>query len=72
MFHRKELRFYDARGSAATRLVLAGASLGEVAACMGWSVKTAAQMIEVYATLDPGLADSVLVKLEQIRDKTVK
>ena len=69
---RKELRFYDARGSAATRLVLAGASLSEVAACMGWSVKTAAQMIEVYATLDPGLADSVLVKLEQIRDKTAK
>ena len=69
---RKELRFYDARGSAATRLVLAGASLGEVANCMGWSIKTAAQMIEVYATLDPGMADSVLVKLEQIRDKSVE
>lgn len=69
---RRELRFYDARGSACTRLILAGASLGEVAAVMGWSVKTAAQMIEVYATLDPGLADGVLVKLEQIRDKNAK
>ena len=65
---RRELRFYDARGSACTRLILAGASLGEVANCMGWSVKTAAQMIEVYAALDPAMADSVLVKLEQIRD----
>ena len=67
---RKELRFYDARGSACTRLIFAGASLGEVAAVMGWSVKTAAQMIEVYATLDPGLADSVLVKREQIKRAT--
>lgn len=64
---RKELHFYDARGSACTRLILAGASLGEIAAVMGWGTKTAASMIEVYATLDPRLADSVLVKLEQVR-----
>lgn len=64
---RKELHFYDARGSACTRLILAGASLGEIAAVMGWGAKTAASMIEVYATLDPRLADSVLVKLEQVR-----
>lgn len=34
---------------------------------MEWSVSTAAQTIEVYATLHPGLADSVLGKLERLR-----
>lgn len=64
---RKDLRFYDARGSACTRLVLAGATLSEVAAIMAWSVPTAARMIEVYAALDPALTEGVLVKLAQIR-----
>ncbi|MDG1004859.1 MAG: tyrosine-type recombinase/integrase [Paracoccaceae bacterium] len=60
---RDDLRLYDARGSAATRLVLAGATIHEIAQHMGWSVKTASNMVEKYAALDPALADSVRAKL---------
>jgi len=67
---REELRLYDARGSAATRLLFAGATLSELAVYMGWSPKTAAEMIEKYAALDPAMADSVLVKLTRLEDKT--
>ena len=45
---RKELHFYDARSSAAERLYSAGADLREIAGVMGWSIETAARMIEVY------------------------
>lgn len=63
----ESLRLYDARGTACTRLLLAGATLGEIAINMGWSVKTAAQMIETYAALDPSVTDTVLVRLETAR-----
>ncbi len=69
---RKELRLYDARGSAVTRLVMADASLSEIALHMAWGLPTAAKMIEIYSTLDPDLSDSVLVKLDQIRNKIVE
>lgn len=67
---REELRLYDARGACVTRLVMAGATLSEIAAHMGWGLATAAKMIEVYAAMDPDFSDSVLVKLDQIRNKT--
>jgi hypothetical protein len=51
-------------------LLFAGASLSELAVYMGWSPKTAAEMIEKYAALDSAMADSVLVKLERLKDKT--
>ena len=60
----ERLRLYDARGTACTRLLMAGATLGEIALHMGWSIRTAAKMIEVYASLDPAMTDSVLVRLE--------
>ena len=63
----KRLRLYDARGTAVTRLFMAGANLQELAVNMGWSVKYAASMIETYAALDPGVSDDVLVKLERYR-----
>jgi site-specific recombinase XerD len=69
---RPELRLYDARGSCVTRLVIAGASLSEIAHHMGWGLGTAAKMIEVYAAMDPDLSDGVLMKLDQIRNKNVK
>ena len=55
-----------------TRLVIANASLSEIAHHMGWGLTTAAKMIETYAAMDPDLSDSVLVKLDQIRNKTAK
>ncbi len=69
---RPELRLYDARGACVTRLVIAGATLSEIARHMGWGLGTAATMIETYAAMDPDLSDSVLVKLDQIRNKIVE
>ncbi|OOY24840.1 integrase [Thioclava sediminum] len=58
-----ELRLYDARGTAATRLLNAGLSLAEIANHMGWSVRYAANVIEHYARVSPDETDAVLVKL---------
>lgn len=60
---RKFLRLYDARGTAATRLFQADASLREIATAMGWSVSYAARMIEVYCASNPDATDRLLVKL---------
>mgnify|MGYP003674209253 CR=1 FL=1 len=62
---RKELRLYDARGTAVTRLVRAGCTLSELATHMGWSFQHAAQMLEKYAALDPDMADGILEKVER-------
>ncbi|MEL6219943.1 MAG: tyrosine-type recombinase/integrase [Pseudomonadota bacterium] len=58
------LRLYDARGTACTRLLRAGAKLDHIALAMGWSKKTAADMLERYARLDPDLTDAILDLLE--------
>lgn len=60
----QELRLYDARGTACTRLLMSGASLQEIAVFMGWSVKTAAEMIETYAAMNPDVSDTILIRLE--------
>lgn len=62
---RRELRFYDARGTAATRLYIAGATLSELAAFMGWSIKTASQMLERYAEIDLTITDQILKRLKE-------
>lgn len=64
---RPELRLYDARGTAATRLLWAGADLKEIAVHMGWSLKHASEVIERYAALSPGMSDGLLAKLEKVR-----
>ncbi|MFD2175713.1 tyrosine-type recombinase/integrase [Rhodobacter lacus] len=64
---REELHFYDCRGTAATRLFQADATLREIAAHMGWSIQTAAKMIEVYVSMNPQASDAVLVKLSAAR-----
>lgn len=60
---RPELRLYDARGTAATRLLEAGAELREIATHMGWSIKHAAGVIEHYVALSPGMTDGLAAKL---------
>ncbi len=60
---RKELRLYDARGTAATRLLEAGAELREIATAMAWSVAHASQVIERYVALHPGMTDRLGAKL---------
>jgi len=62
-----ELRLYDARGTAATRLLNAGLSLAEIANHMGWSVRFAASVIEHYARVTPDETDSVLLKLSEAK-----
>jgi len=58
------LRFYDLRGTAATRLIEAGLPIADIARHMGWSIGGAAQMLERYAHLDREMTDRVLVRLE--------
>lgn len=61
----EDLRLYDARGTAATRLLNAGLSLAEIANHMGWSLRFAASVIEHYARVSPDETDSVLLKLSK-------
>ena len=56
---RSELRLYAARGTAATRLLEAGADLKEIAIHMGWSIKHAAEVIERHVALSPAMLDGV-------------
>lgn len=67
MHIRDELRLYDMRGTAATELLRAGCSLGEIAVVMGWGLRHAANVIEKYAALVPEVSDEVLRKLNRAR-----
>lgn len=66
----RDLRLQDARGTAATRLLNAGLTLSEIADYMGWSIRTAANVIEHYARVSPDESDAVLVKLANARGGT--
>jgi len=50
-----------------TRLPNSGLSLGEIAACMGWSVRYAAAVIDHYAMVSPDETDAILVKLARAK-----
>ncbi|UFS64360.1 tyrosine-type recombinase/integrase [Paracoccus denitrificans] len=67
---RSELRLYDARGTAATRLLDAGAELKEIATHMGWSIKHAAEVIERYVALSPNMSDGLAKKLKRAESRT--
>lgn len=67
---RSELRLYDARGTAATRLLEAGADLKEIATHMGWSIKHAAEVIERYVALSPSMSDGLAAKLKRAESGT--
>lgn len=60
---RDDLRLYDCRGTAATNLLRAGATLSQIAAFFGWSLRYAQNVIEAYAAVAPETADEVLVLL---------
>jgi hypothetical protein len=65
---RKDLRLYDARGTAATKLLQAGATMKEIAIIMGWSIKHASEVVERYAALTPEMSDGILAKLQDAKD----
>ena len=67
---RSELRLYDSRGTAATRLLEAGADLKEIATHMGWSIKHAADVIGNYVALSPGMTDGLAEKLARAESGT--
>lgn len=60
----RDLRLYDARGNAATRLLAAGCDIGQIAIVMGWKPEHASAMIARYAKMDPSMAAGVLQKLK--------
>lgn len=64
-----DLRLQDARGTAATRLLRANASLGQIARVMGWSLRYAQSVIENYAAVDPEGGAEVLNLLEAARKR---
>lgn len=59
------LTFHDTRGTAVTRLALAGASVPQIATLTGHSLKDVEAILEVhYLNRDPRLAQDALEKLE--------
>lgn len=61
---RPELHLYDARGTACVRFLAEGrADLRTIATIMSWQYSYAAQMMEVYAGLDPALTEAVRLNL---------
>jgi len=59
------LTFHDLRGSAVTRLALAGAEVPEIVAITGHSLKDAGSILDAhYLNRDPALAESAIRKLE--------
>lgn len=63
---RPDLRLYDARGTAATRLLNAGAEIREIATAMGWSIKRATEVIERYVALHPDMTDALGAKIAKL------
>ncbi|WP_244545229.1 tyrosine-type recombinase/integrase [Devosia enhydra] len=59
------LTFHDTRGTAVTRLALAGASVPQIATFTGHSLKDVEAILEVhYLNRDPRMAEDALTKLE--------
>jgi integrase len=64
------LTFHDLRGTAVTRLALAGATEAEIATITGHSMRSVRAILDThYLARDPALGESAIAKLEQ-RTKT--
>ena len=59
----RSLQLRDARGTAATRLLMLGLTLMEITVYFGWSLRYAQNVIEHYARVSPEVTDKILVKL---------
>lgn len=58
------LHFHDLRGTAVTMLAEAGATVPEIAAITGHSLKSATQILDVYLARTRQLSDAGIVKLD--------
>ena len=61
------LHFHDIRGTTCTLLSDAGATPGEIAAMLGWTVKTVNEMLDRYQAMTATQSDSAVAKLEKRR-----
>jgi len=60
------LTFNDLRGTAVTRLALAGSTEAEIAAITGHSLRDVRSILDLhYLHRDPGLAENAIAKLER-------
>jgi integrase len=58
--------FHDLRGTAVTRLALAGCTEAEIATITGHSLRSVRAIIDIhYLARDPALGDSAIAKLER-------
>jgi integrase len=60
------LTFHDTRGTAVTRLALAGATEAEIASITGHSLRSVHTILDAhYLSRDPALGESAIRKLEK-------
>jgi integrase len=59
------LTFHDLRGTAVTRLAIAGCTEAEIASITGHKLSDVRSIIDAYLHRDPALAESAIRKLEQ-------
>jgi integrase len=63
--------FHDLRGTAATRLALAGCTEAEIATITGHSLRSVRAILDThYLSRDPALGDSAITKLERVETGT--
>lgn len=65
----EELNFHDVRGTAATALAEAGATVPMIASVMGWKHETAQRIIDAYVAKSSNLAAAGIELLEKHRRK---
>lgn len=58
------LHFHDLRGTACTMLAEAKCTPSEIAAMLGWTLKTVNEMLDRYQAMTAALSDSAVTKLE--------
>jgi integrase len=70
----EDLTFHDLRGTAVTRLALAGATTPEIATITGHALKDVERILERYLDRNVALAERAIAKLEanELRTKTGK
>jgi len=60
------LTYHDLRGTAVTRLAIAGATEAEIATITGHSLRSVRAILDAhYLARDPALAESAIAKLER-------
>jgi UDP-N-acetylglucosamine 2-epimerase len=59
------LHFHDLRGTTCTMLADAGCTPSEIAAMLGWTVKTVNEMMDRYQSMTAAQSNSAVARLER-------